>query len=158
MTLAAVILVVAAAVYWRSVRIRSAGAAIRGLQSQLYQEAFPGQRIPTAFMARLRSEHAKIVGSRSADTNIELPSAALPTLERVILGFPEDVELAVHELRVENSEVYVDVEVSQYQEAGRIAEQLQASGLEMTPPTTSAGKGERVRAQLRGMRPAGGAQ
>ena len=44
----------------------------------------------------------------------------------------------------------MDVEVDQIQAAGQLAQALQSSGLNVSPPSTAAAKDNKIRAQLRG--------
>jgi hypothetical protein len=143
-------LVVASACYWRAERMRGAAAKLNQQQMELVRSALPGQKLTSAVLARLKSEHAKLSGSRATNNAVRLPTSVLPVMRQVIDSLPADVSILVHELRLEGDEIYVDVELAAFQEAGLLAQALQASGLSMSPPSTSIIKGGKIRAQLRG--------
>ncbi len=145
-------LIVALACYGRAVRVRSTLAKLKQQQIALYEAVFPGQTVPSALMARLKSEYSKLTGSRGSTKNLESVNPSLPALEQVVSNLPTDLEMSVYELRIQSSEIYLDVELAQFEDAGRVAQALQASGLNLDPPTTSAAKDGRVRAQIRGRR------
>ncbi len=143
---------VALAAYTRAVRVRTVVAAVKQQQRELVTKAFPEQKSSPAVMARLKSEHAKWKGLRSADKNPEMPVSALPALSQIVACIPQDLAMSLLELRIENSQVYLDVEVNEIQSVGILAEALQKSGLDVSPPTTTSVRDGRVRAQIRGTR------
>jgi hypothetical protein len=145
-------IVVAMACYWRAERVRAAVATLKTQQTDLVRAALPEQRISSAVMARLKSEHAKLAGSRSTHNTVGLPMSVLPALRQVIDSLPVEIPISIYELRLDGEEIYVDVEMAALQDAGVLAQALQASGLNMSPPSTSAVKGGKIRAQLRGTR------
>ncbi len=144
------LLLVALACGWRASRVRSAVASLQEQQATLVRSALPEQRISSAVLARLKSEHTKLLGSRGRSENAQLPTTVLPVLRQVIENLPLEVPVSVHELRLDGTEIYLDVEVAQFQEAGALAQALQASGLSMSPPSTATVKEGKIRAQMRG--------
>jgi len=148
------ILVMALACYWRAERVRGAVVTLKAEQTALVQAALPDQRLSSAVMARLKSEHAKLSGSRSTRNNLGLPVSVLPVLRQVIDGLPVEIPISIYELRLDGEEIYVDVEMAALQDAGVLTQALQAGGMNMSPPSTSAVKGGKIRVQLRGTRAA----
>ncbi len=148
--IAGCLLLAALACYLRAEQVRDAVARLKQQQTALARQALPEQKIPSAVMARLRSEHAKLTGSRLANKSFELPSSILPVMRQVIVALPTDLPISLHELRLDGSEVSLDVEVDQIQAAGQLAQSLQSSGLNVSPPSTAAAKDNKIRAQLRG--------
>ncbi len=150
--IAGCLLVAALACYWRAERVRGAVAQLKAQQTTLVRSALPEQKITSAVMARLKSEHAKLTGSRTTNKNIELPITILPVMRQVISGLPTDLPISVHELRLNGREIYLDVELGLIQDAAQLAQSLQASGLNVSPPSTSAVKNGKIRAQFHGTR------
>ncbi len=144
--LAASLLIVAGAFAWRAVSLQRAVASIHREQSELYRAAFPGERVPSALMARLRSEYSKLLGSRQLKSSLDIPEHALPILQDVLEHLPSQRNISLVELSVNDAELTMDVEVEAYQLAGEIVKQLEQSGLEVDPPSISSARDERVRA------------
>lgn len=149
-TAACCLLVIAAALFWRAQETERLTNELRRSQQEIFTQAYPDKRVPTAVLARLRSEHAKVTASRSASNGeLPLPAPALPIIQNLLEALPSDLPFSVQELRVENGRVYLDIEVEEHSEAGAITAALQSKGIAFSPPTTELA-GERVRALLRG--------
>lgn len=150
-TAALCLLVIAGALFWRASETRRLTNELRQSQQEVFRRVFPDKRVPTAVLARLRSEHAKVTASRSTSSSeLPLPAPALPIIQKLVEALPNDVPFSVQELRVENGDVYLDVEVQQHSEAGAITTALQSKGINFSPPTTELA-GPKVRARLRGV-------
>lgn len=143
------LLMVALACYLRAERVRGVITLLKQEQTSLVRRALPEQKISSAVMARLKSEHAKLTGSRFANKSIELPSSIVPAMRQIIVALPTDLPISMHELRLGGGQVYLDVEVGQIQDAALLAQALQASGLSVSPPSIMAAKDGKIRAQLR---------
>lgn len=145
-------LTVTVACLWRTVRVKSMTTQVQEQQADLFRKTFPNQRLPTAVLKRFQSEHAKVMGSRTLDSNsIPTPQRAIPILQDVLQGLPSDLDLSVVEIRVEDGDLYLDLEILEHGDAGMVATALQQRGIELSPPTTET-SGERVRALIRGIR------
>lgn len=146
------LLCLAAACWWRADRLTRAADELQRQQRTLAQSAVPDQQLPSAVLARLKSEHAKLTGSRTTNRQLEPSRSMLPTLRQLIENLPEQLTVSVIELRIDGNTLFLDVELSTIQDAGLLTQVLQSSGLQMTPPSTTAAADGKVRAQLRGVR------
>ena len=144
------LLVIAAACAWRAARLRGTVGQVREQTQRVFRETFPEARMPSAVVARLKSEHTKVVASRAAGGRTAPRTAsALPVLDRLLLGLPETVEMSVREIRIQDGEIYLELDINSHADAGVVAESLQRQGMLFSPPTTE-NLNDHVQAVLRG--------
>jgi type II secretion system protein L len=122
---------------WRSWQIRGRLDEIRADQRALFQQTFPGARVPVAVVTRLESEREKVVASRETGDDVVTPPAALELLDRLLSALPSDLRLRILEARIEQGDIVLDLELRSHGDAGVIASALERSGFVVTPPTTS---------------------
>lgn len=143
-------LAVAAALGWRTERFVQSTLRLQQEQQTLFQRAFPDQQVPAAVHKRFRSEYAKVIGSRATNQDVlPRPVSAIPILEKMLDCLPQDVPFSLVELRIENGDFYVDLELDEHSQAAKIAESFEQAGLLVSPPKTEV-SGSHVRALLRG--------
>lgn len=120
--------------WWRTQQIEAEISEIRTQQQALFAKAFPDSRVPAALLRRVRSEHARVMGSRGASTEIDLPQSAPQVLRGVLSGLQADIRFRVTNIDIRNGEVDLDLEVRSPVDAGAIASSLADAGFEVKPP------------------------
>lgn len=135
-TLACLLAVIAGG-WWRTQRIENEIAEVRNRQSELFAEAFPNTRIPGALLRRVRSEHARVVGSRGVSSQIDLPQSAPEILRTLLKAFPSDVRFRIERLQILNGTVDIDFQVRVPTDAGKLAIALESAGFDVKPPVTT---------------------
>ncbi len=135
---------------WRANHYQSLANQYKDKQENIFRETFPGQRVPAAILARLKSEYAKAKGVRSTDTATDSPESALLILRMIIESFTKDFPFEVLDIRIENNRLAMDIELSTQQDAGKIAAALAGQGFRVEPPATTLVDGDRIRATLIG--------
>ncbi len=92
-TLAAVACLLAVVIggWWRTQRIETEIADVRNRQQELFQTAFPNTKVPGALLRRVRSEHARVIGSRGATSQVDIPKSAPQILRTLLAALPQDV-------------------------------------------------------------------
>jgi type II secretory pathway component PulL len=135
---------------WRATHYQSLANQYKAKQEDIFRETFPGQRVPAAILARLKSEYAKAKGVRTTDTATALPESALSILRKIIESFTKDFSFEVLDIRIENNRLAMDIELSTQQDAGKIAAALARQGFRVEPPATTLVDGDRIRATLIG--------
>jgi type II secretion system protein L len=133
----ACLLAVIAGGWWRTRRIESRIADVQSQQTQLFQAAFPGTPVPGALLRRIRSEHARVLGSRGASADVDVPQSAPDVLRELLASLPEDLRLRITSLDIADGEVQLDVQVRSPVDAGRLATSLAAAGFDVKPPVTT---------------------
>lgn len=135
---------------WRATHYQSLANQYKDKQEDVFRETFPGQRVPAAILARLKSEYAKAKGIRTTDTATDSPESALLILRKIIESFSKDFPFEVLDIRIENNRLAMDIELSTQQDAGKIAAALAGQGFRVEPPATTLVDGDRIRATLIG--------
>ncbi|MCY2974807.1 MAG: hypothetical protein NTW52_09115 [Planctomycetota bacterium] len=135
---------------WRATHYQSLANQYKNKQEDIFRETFPGQRVPAAILARLKSEYAKAKGVRSTDTATDSPESALLILRKIIESFSKDFPFEVLDIRIENNRLAMDIELLTQQDAGKIAAALAGQGFRVEPPATTLVDGDRIRATLIG--------
>ncbi len=134
---AILLLTVAVGSWWRTKRIESQIDGLRTQQRELFEEAFPKARVPGAILRRVRSEHAKVLGSSTETSTIDAPTAAPDVLQALLAALPNDVRFRITRIQINDGQVDVDLEVRNPVDAGTMADALASSGFEVKPPGTT---------------------
>jgi hypothetical protein len=121
----------------RSRRIEAAIDRVSAQQRADFQEVFPNASVPAALVRRVRSEHTKVVGSRAASTELELPVSATEVLRELLTALPSSVRFRMTSLKINNGQVDIDLQVRTAVDAGLLASALQSHGFEVEPPVTT---------------------
>lgn len=128
--------ILAAAGYYRSVRIENRITQLRDQQQDLFEKAFPDTKVPGAILRRVRSEHARLVGARGGQSSVDAPTNAPEILRRVLMSLPTDVRFRIEALSITDGRVDLDLQVRSPVDAGAIAAGLSAAGFATEPPVT----------------------
>lgn len=121
----------------RSQRIDAAIDRISAQQRQAFEQAFPGTPVPAALVRRVRSEHAKVVASRGASSDLELPQSATEVLREFLAALPDTLRFRITSLKITNGRVDLDFQVRTAVDAGTLAIALESHGFEVEPPVTT---------------------
>lgn len=133
---AACLLALAVGGWWRTTRIEKEIEDLRATQTNMFEEAFPGARVPGALLRRVRSEHSKVLSSRGENTDIQIPQSAPDLLRRVLAALPTDVRLRITRIEIIDGDVDLMIQVKNPVDAGRIATAISQAGFEVDPPGT----------------------
>lgn len=123
--------------WWRMHRIEQEIDQLRTKQQTEFQATFPGVRVPAALMRRVKSEHARVMGSRGASTQVELPRSAVAVMQDLLAGLPSDIRFRVTNISVLNGRVDLDLQVRSPVDAGAFATSLSEAGFQVEPPVTT---------------------
>ena len=126
----------AAAGYYRSLRIENRIAELRDQQASLFEEAFPDTKVPGAILKRIRSEHARLVGARGGQSSVDAPVNAPEILRVMLNAIPSDVRFRIESLSITNGAIEMNVQVRSPVDAGAIAAAISAAGFTTDPPVT----------------------
>lgn len=142
---------------WRSQHLASAIVASQDEQQRMYREAFPGQNVPPAVLARLRSEQQRLAGLSGQSDQLPAWHSSLSLLEQVLSALPPslpgalpgglpgagalpggaEVRYRILELRLDQDGVYIDGQARSHGDADKIATNLRSSGgFAIQPPRT----------------------
>jgi hypothetical protein len=122
---------------WRAWQYDRLADEAQNRQLATFHEALPHQSPPLLITRRLLSEQKRLEGL-DHDSGIASPSlSALPLLEDVLRGLPQDVRIRLLELRFEPDQFYLNGQSLDHTSADRIAQSLREStGLAVDPPHT----------------------
>lgn len=119
-------------------------------QRTLFQEVFPDSRVPSAIVSRLKSEKAKLAGASGSGAAIEQPESALTVLYDLLAALPETLRVQVQQLRIEDGEIYLDVNTRSVGIASELADAFEKSGFSIEPPTTEQLDAKQVAVRING--------
>ncbi|TWT52716.1 hypothetical protein Pla22_03420 [Rubripirellula amarantea] len=136
--------------WWRAQRIESAIEDLRNQQVQSFRSSFPDTRVPSALLRRVRSEHARMLGSRGAKTSIDIPISAPFVLKRLLMALPDTVRFQIDRIEITNGEIDIELQSLSPVDAGRVAEALSQFGFAMKPPITNQSEDGTFNSQIRG--------
>ena len=134
---AACLLAVVIGGWWRTQRIETEIENVRSRQQELFKTAFPDKRVPAALLRRVRSEYARVMGSRGATSQVDVPKSAPKILRTLLTALPDDVRFRIKSLKVLNGQVDLDLQVRVPTDAGKLAMSLESSGFNVKPPVTT---------------------
>jgi type II secretory pathway component PulL len=134
---AACLLAVVVGGWWRTQRIEKEITSVRSQQRQLFQEAFPDAKVPGALLRRVRSEHVRVMGSRGASSQVDVPQSATEVLRELLAALPENVQFRITSVDILNGQVDLDLQVRSPVDAGELATSLSSAGFEVKPPVTT---------------------
>jgi hypothetical protein len=120
--------------WWRTQRIEAEISDVRSQQQELFSRAFPNAKVPVALLRRVRSEHARVMGSRGATSQIEIPQSAPKVLRELLAALPTDVRFRIKSVKIRNGQVDLDLQVRSPVDAGALASSLAAAGFVVKPP------------------------
>ncbi len=123
--------------WWRAHRIEKEIAQIRGQQQKMFQEAFPGSRLPGALVRRVRSEHLKVLGSRGETSEVDVPVSATKILKELLVALPRTIRFRVTSVKILDGQIDLDLQVRSPVDAGALATSLSSAGFEVKPPGTT---------------------
>lgn len=120
-------------------------------QVAAYRQAFPQGAVPAAVAARLRSEHARLLGAEGRGQNeLPLPVPALEVLDAVLAGLPEQDPPRVEALSISDGRLDLELRAGTLPDVTRTTAALAAQGFVLIPPTTDRLDDETVSARITG--------
>jgi type II secretory pathway component PulL len=131
------LITLAAAFFVKDWQYRAELARLTDEQAQYFRSAFPNTRIPGAVVARMRSEHAKLKGSRNAAADIKVPLPAMRVLVELLNALPSHEAFAVRELRIEDGQIDLDLRLRQHASVNNIVAGLESRGFAVNAPATA---------------------
>ncbi len=137
LAVAACLLALAVGGWWRTHRIESQITTVQAKQQQLFREAFPGSRVPGAILRRVRSEHAKVLGSRGETSEVDVPVSATMVLRELLGALPSEVRFRITHIKIADGQVDLDLQVRNPVDAGALATSLSSAGFDVKPPGTT---------------------
>lgn len=144
------LVILLASFFARSIQIRRGISEMNAAQADLFQSAFPNQRVPGSILRRLRSEQAKQKGIRNQSLANERSPSSTDALYRVLKCVPKELSVQIEQCRLENGLLLLSGTFSKHTDAGRLAEALQAAGFDTGPPTTELLDSGKVKGSIRG--------
>ncbi|MGB7325362.1 MAG: hypothetical protein WBD31_10865 [Rubripirellula sp.] len=138
LALAAVAFLLAVAIggWYRTSKIENEITSLQEQQRTLFETGFPGTRVPGAILRRVRSEHAKVIGSSGAAA-IDVPTPAPMVLRRLMAAFSPDVRFQFESIAINDGKVDMDLLVRSPVDAGKIASAIAEAGFQVNPPVTT---------------------
>ena len=103
---------------------------------QLFQDTFPGKRVPRGLRLRFENEYEKLAGSTGQLSDIPQLTNALTLLYETYARLPKDLRYRIVEIRIDNNQVYLEGQVRQHGDADLISTALRRGGFDVTPPRT----------------------
>ena len=101
-----------------------------------YARALPEAGRTRSPLKRLRTERAKLAGSRSQDTGVPEVPSALTVLHATLSQLPDDVRSQASELRIEDGSLRIDMLLRDRLGVGQIAAALKTGGFEVAATPT----------------------
>ncbi len=123
--------------WWRSHQAEKAMEQLNAQQRAAFQAAFPNTPVPAALRRRIRSEHTKLMASRGATSEVEVPQSATEVLRELLAALPTSVRFRVKSLKIQGGQVDLDLQVRTTVDAGTLANALESNGFEVQPPVTT---------------------
>jgi hypothetical protein len=138
------LLTICGTLLWQASKYQSLIEQVEQKQQDLFRSAFPGQRVPSAILGRLRSEHAKAMGVRRlADSKSPSPSV-LKIFPAIMDSLAVDFPFEVKEIRMEAGKVSIELELLSQEDAGHVAAALAKNGFVVEPPATTLINGDHI--------------
>ena len=132
---AACLLVFAVGGWYRTQRIEAEIADVRQQQEDRFRKAFPDQR-SRAILRRVRSEHAKALGSMGQDDDVPIPTSAPHVVRAFLLALPKNVRFQVKRVEITNGELKATIRVANAIDIGKIATAVKNAGFDVAAPGT----------------------
>ncbi|TWU58096.1 hypothetical protein [Rubripirellula reticaptiva] len=132
----AFLLAIAIGGWYRTSKIENEITSLQKQQRALFETGFPDTRVPGAILRRVRSEHAKVIGSSGAAA-IDVPTPAPMVLRRLMAAFSPDVRFQFESIEINDGQVDMDLVVRSPVDAGKIASAIAAAGFQVNPPVTT---------------------
>ncbi len=130
------LVVVAAALYWKTVQYENTTRDLRSQQVQLFLRSHPGQPAPPDVRLRLESDLKRLAGIRGTNDAVpELPNA-LVSLRRILSSLPETMRLRIVDLRLDQQQLLLEGQVRNHSHAETIRTRLIEAGFEVGSPRT----------------------
>ncbi|TWU58429.1 hypothetical protein Poly51_12070 [Rubripirellula tenax] len=127
---------VAAGGWYRKSRIEAEVASVLNRQQDVFKAGFPGTKPPAAIVRRVRSEHAKVIGSRGTPA-VNVPTPAARVLRLVLASLPTETRFRIEGISINDGSVRLDLQVRSPVDAGKIASSLSVAGFNVNPPVTN---------------------
>ncbi|MFB3891187.1 MAG: hypothetical protein ACE15C_04095 [Phycisphaerae bacterium] len=129
-------LVLSAAMLWRGVQYDR--AADRAYQEEVaaWRKLNPNRPVPAGLNRRLKSDLARLAGISGATDESPARANAMETLRRIIAGLPPSVRVRILDVRIGQSDVWIEGETRTHADAETINRALISAGMDMQAPLT----------------------
>jgi len=139
----------AGSMYWRSTQYQQIAQLNHSKQQQLFEELYPGKRIPPNISSRLSSElramlkHVNVLSTTDIKTgNI----SALTLLHEALLSLPADLPMQIQEIRLGNNRIDLRGNADQHAQVQTIANSLRTNThLQVDTPQMTRATGGKIR-------------
>ncbi|MFN3193451.1 MAG: type II secretion system protein GspL [Aureliella sp.] len=105
-------------------------------QVEIFKQAFPGARVPSAVLKRLQSELTKLRGVSDPSRDVTQKGRAFPVMGALLRGLPSDIDFTVEEARADDRNARLTMLLKDYDEAAAVVEGLSQAGFDVGPPAT----------------------
>ena len=123
--------------WYRTTRIENKISENLQAQSAAFRDSFPDTRVPASLLRRVRSEHTRIMGSRNATKQIEVPSSATEVMGLLLASLPAETRVRISSIDIRDGDLDLTFQVQHFVEAGVIAEALSQGGFDVSQPATA---------------------
>ncbi len=123
------LLCVNGALLWRAGQYDKLADDYRAKERAIYEDLHPGQAPPLAINMRLAGELRKHRGMQGQSESLPDPPATLSLLHDVLGKLPTEIRLRILELRIEDDQVYLDMQSRSQPDVAAIKNALDGGGI-----------------------------
>lgn len=146
------LIVLGIALQWRAHRYRIAERQLEVVQADVFQQAFPGQRVPLGVRARLESELAKLSADGAPGDQATI-TPQVRNFEAVLRALPRELQSAWEHVRVsEPGDILLEGQLGSAAEAETVRRALAEAGFEVESLDPTPLKDEHVAVRVRARR------
>ena len=125
------------AVHWRGNQYWQLADTLQQTERQIYEQVFPGQKIPVGIRSRFESEHARLVALSEQTGEFPKLKSELETLLALLRGLPDDVPTSWDHIHLESpGRIELEGKITSQDDARAIAQALVEGGFELESPQT----------------------
>lgn len=130
------LLAVSGALWWKADAYRRESLALETQQKEIFQQAFPTLKVPSAVFTRFQSERKKLTATRQNPSDAKLPTNAVAPLSRMLQVIQDDQSLIVKRISVSANESMLETIFRTHGEAQHFSEKLQQKKLFADAPAS----------------------
>ena len=130
------LLVLAGCLWWKTDAYRQESLALEAQQREVFQQAFPGLKVPSALFTRFQSERKKLTATRQNPIDGKLPTNAVLPLSRLLQVIQDEQNLIVKRISVSSNESMLETIFRTHGEAQVFSEKLQQKQLFAEAPAS----------------------
>ena len=148
------LLVLSTALWLRGGRLAGVAAGAGAAAASAYAETFPGQRMPTSPLRRLRAERQKYAATTttaSQDVRHVDAGQLLRGVIRSVAGDPDGVpRVRIESLRIDDGQLDLELVCESTEGISGVTDSLALAGWQLQRPTTLTAADDRLRVRVRG--------